>query len=142
MQSLDNIIPKLILILKKRGFKKYRTTWVKENGEITIVVNVQKSQYSSDIWYYNFGIGFKRFYDKPITSISKCDIIYRLNKNGNEISATTVAAVLDTWEKYFGSLEKLRIQAIEDKIPPLISSRARKFLTTMYDEKTGDGSLS
>ena len=142
MKSIEIIITQLIPLLKKRGYKKYRTTWVKMNGEITIVFNIQKSQYSGDIWYYNYGIGFKRFYGKPITSISRCDIIYRLGKNGNEISASTAVAVLDTWEKYYGSLDKLRVQAIEDKIPPFISGRARTFLTTVLDlDQSGDGSL-
>lgn len=130
MSSLEIIINQLVTPLKDRGYKKNHTTWFKENGEITIVFNLQKSQYSTDIWYYNYGIGFKHFFDNPINSISKCDIIYRLDRDGNEIPISTVVSVVDSWEKFFGSIDKLRIQAMEDKIPPLISARARSFLTS------------
>ena len=150
MSAIEIITNQLITPLKNRGYKKNHTTWFKENGEITIVFNLQKSQYSTDIWYYNYGIGFNQFFDKPITSISKCDIIYRLDKDGNETPVSTVVSVVDSWEKYFGSIDKLRIQAMEDKIPPMISARARTFLTSTITisepqktgKKTGDGSLS
>ena len=131
MKTVEITINQLVQPLKDRGYKKRRTTWSKENGDITIVFNLQKSQYSADVWYYNYGIGFKVFYHEPITTIEKCDIVYRLDKDGNEIPAATAVSVVDTWEKYFGSLDKLRIQAVEDKIPPMISARARTYLTTV-----------
>ncbi len=118
----------LIQPLKQRGYKKNRTTWYKDNNEITIIFNLQKSQYSGELWYYNFGIGFNIFFNKPIKTISMCDIIYRLSKDGNEVPISKVVDILDTWEKYFGSIEKLREQAIKDKIPPFISGRAKAYL--------------
>ena len=54
----------LIEKLKERGFKKSKLTWIKSNEELTVIFNIQKSQYSNDNWYYNLGIGINVLHEK------------------------------------------------------------------------------
>ena len=64
--------------LKQNGYKKNKLTWYKSDGRVTVVFSVQKSQYGSDLWYYNFGIGLNELEGRTINTISKCCIIERL----------------------------------------------------------------
>ena len=123
----------LIQNLKGRGYKKKRLTWYKEEADITIVFQIQKSQYSSQVWYYIFGVGINSFFETPITSISQCDIVEKLEQsmNGKIITTEHVLKAIGIWEEKYGTLSFLRKVAIEGHLPAQSTLKAIRFLTTI-----------
>ncbi len=125
--------------LKDRGFKKAKLTWYRSDNDITILLNIQKSQYSKEIWYYNLGFGINQLHEKAIHSIYACDIIYRLDQrvNGKWVSGERLIAIFDKWIEKYGSLEELRTHAIEGTLPGVIGKDTMTFLTTVVFSSKG-----
>ena len=117
-------------ILKKMGYKKNRLTWFRKLEELTIVFNIQKSQYADDIWYYQYGIGIHDLAGDRISSISKCDILCRFDQtiNGKKLQTEDLRWILERWSEKYGSLERLRAAAREGTMPQITSVRAREYL--------------
>ena len=55
--NAETIGEQMAPILKEQGYRKNRLTWFRQLEELTIVFNIQKSQYAEDTWYYQYGIG-------------------------------------------------------------------------------------
>ena len=104
-------------ILKDMGYKKNRLTWFGKLEELTIVFNIQKSQYADDIWYYQYGIGIHDLAGDRISSISKCDILCRFDQtiNGKKLQTEDLRWILERWSEKYGSLERLRAADSETK---------------------------
>ena len=117
-------------ILKEMGYKKNRLTWFRKLEELTIVFNIQKSQYADDIWYYQYGIGIHDLVGDRISSISKCDILCRFDQtiNGKKLQTEDLRWILERWSEKYGSLERLRTAAREGTLPQITSVRAREYL--------------
>ena len=120
--------------LKQAGFRKKDLNWYRNLGEVTVVLNIQKSQFSPDIWYYNYGFGINCFYSEPITGIRECDITYRFDQSLNQQTLTPddVARILQMWIDNYGSVEKLRSLAYRGKLPPATTERVKHFLLSGY----------
>lgn len=135
MQTLAEIADALSAPLKQRGYKKRALTWYRRFEHTTVVFAIRKSQFSSDVWYYNFGVGINSFFDSDITSISRCDILYRLDQtlNGVRVSPEHLIRVLELWETDYGKdLQTLRRKAAEDKLPRTATQKAVRYLTMNY----------
>ncbi len=131
--KLDTIIEKIKEPMKSNGYKKKNLNWFKTNGTITLLFNIQKSQYGSDLWYYNFGIGLNELKDKPISYISMCQITERLDMklNGKELSPDILLKAILSWENKYGDLKKLQNKAFEGKLPKTTTRHALTYLTTV-----------
>ena len=117
-------------ILKDMGYKKNRLTWFRKLEELTIVFNIQKSQYADDIWYYQYGIGIHDLAGDRISSISKCDILCRFDQtiNGKKLQTEDLRWILERWSEKYGSLERLRAADREGTLPQITSVRVREYL--------------
>ena len=117
-------------ILKELGYRKNRLTWFRHLEELTIVFNIQKSQYADDTWYYQYGIGIHDLAENTINSISKCDILCRFDQtiNGKTLQAEDLKWILERWTKKYGSLERLRAAAGEGTLPQITTVRAKEYL--------------
>lgn len=133
MLICDELIDDLKKPLKEKGYKKNRYNWYKAIDNLIVVFSIQHSQYGKDLWYYNFGIGINELENKPITSISKCQIVERLDAeiNGKMLSADNLIQAITHWEEKYGDIKKLRIKAVENKLPPMTTKQAVTYLTTI-----------
>lgn len=131
--ELDKIIEAVRVPLKNNGYKKKDMNWYKINDTLSVVFNIQRSQYDADLWYYNFGIGINDLEVKPITTITKCHITDRIDKaiNGKEIPPDIILKAIYCWESKYGDLGKLRVMAIENKLPKASTRQAISYLTSV-----------
>ena len=56
---LSQFIGKMNTLLKEKSFIKKNLNWVKDDGEVYLIINIQKSQWSKKI-YLNWGIFIKQ----------------------------------------------------------------------------------
>ena len=131
--KLNELICELAPLLKQQGFKKQGLVWYKENSELTVIFSVQRSQYGNDLWYYNFGIGINALEDKPIRSISKTHIRSRLDMKMKDIyfTADVLSQAVQRWTDDYGEISKLRICAIENRLPAMSASQEITYLTAI-----------
>ena len=132
-EALRTMTEPLSAALKDRGYRKQKLTWFQRFEDTTVVFAVQKSQFSADVWYYQYGIGINAFYDTEIRSLSRCDIVYRLNQTLNGVCVTPehLLRVLELWETDYGKdLRQLRRKAVENKLPRTTSQKAIRYLTS------------
>ena len=131
--ELDKLIETIREPLKNNGYKKKNITWYKVCDTLSIVFSIQKSQFGADLWYYNFGIGINELEVKPITTITKCHIIDRIDKaiKGKEITPDVLLKAIDNWEDKYGDIGKLRMKAIENKLPKMTTRQAISYLTSV-----------
>lgn len=115
---------------KSRGYKKRRLTWYKRYPSTTILFWLQKSQFSKDVWYYNFCVGFNAFRAQEITSYDHCDIVQRFDQifDGRVLTAEFLIAYLDKWEERYSALQNIRALAREDRLPRDTTLRAKAYL--------------
>lgn len=130
--ELEKIIEAIKEPLKNKGYKKKNNNWYKLCDTLSIVFSIQKSQYGADFWYYNFGIGINKLEVKPITTITKCHIIDRIDKTikGKEIPPDVLLNAIYNWENKYGDIGELRIRAIENKLPKMTTRQAISYLTS------------
>lgn len=119
--------------LKQRGFHKKNLSWNKQTDDVTILFNIQKSIYGSDVWYYNFGICINSIHEKKVMSLSGCDMVYRIEQRirGKWVTQDTLLKLLDIWIEKYGTVDKLHIHAISNTLPAPISKQALSYLTTV-----------
>ena len=130
IKELEN---ELIVPLKKMGFRKKRLTWIKQEEQISIVFNIQRSQYSPDIWYYNYGVAVNKLHN-GVRGITQCDVLQRFDQyfRGKKLSSHDVITILEMWINKYGTIYKLHCSAIEGRLPEFVTSAARRYLTTVY----------
>lgn len=117
-------------ILKEMGYRKNRLTWFRKLEELTIVFNIQKSQYADDTWYYQYGVGIHDLAGEKISSISKCDILCRFDQeiNGKTLKAEDLKWILERWTGKYGSVERLRAAAREGTLSQITTVRVKEYL--------------
>ena len=117
-------------ILKEMGYRKNRLTWFRKLEELTIVFNIQKSQYADDTWYYQYGVGIHDLAGEKISSISKCDILCRFDQeiNGKTLKAEDLKWILERWTGKYGSVERLRAAASEVTLSQITTVRVKEYL--------------
>ena len=133
MYLLNDIIQDLSKVLKLNGYKKGRMTWYKKAGKLSIVFAIQKSQFCVNTWYYSFGIGLSDLAKKEVTSMTDCQIQYRIDNvvNGIMLTVDNISQLVIKWEKMYGTLQQLRICAIESRLPLQTTSAAIRYLTSV-----------
>ena len=128
--NAETIGEQMAPILKEQGYRKNRLTWFRQLEELTIVFNIQKSQYAEDTWYYQYGIGIHDLAGDKINSISECDILCRFDQiiNGKTLKAEDLKWILERWTEKYGSLERLRAAAGGGTLPQITTVRAKEYL--------------
>lgn len=130
MTELSNIIEHMSKCLHEKGYKKTRLNYIKHQDGLTIIFAIQKSENANDQWYYNVGTAIDQLHNKPVTDISDCDIVQRLDRTlgGMPITAEILEKGIELWEKGWGNMESLRRKAIEDKLPLKTTIEVKRFL--------------
>lgn len=131
--SLDEIASELAHLLKAQGYKKQKLNWFRSDDGITIAFTIQKSYYSSQTWYYCFGVSINAFHEKDIRSAHSCEIQERFDSaiGGKVLGPRDILNILKMWEHRFGTMEKLRSSAVQGKLPRVSSVSAIKYLTSV-----------
>ena len=132
MITAEQYAETIITSLKKREFYKSKLSWYKKQDGVTILLNIQKSQYGADVWYYNFGIGINALH-KRITSINNCDMVYRIEQRiqGKWVDQEALIRILDRWLDKYGTIEKMHKHALAGTLPASIDRVALVYLTTV-----------
>ena len=80
-----------------------------------------------------YDIGINELEVKPITTITKCHIIDRIDKaiKGKEITPDILLKAIDNWEDKYGDIGKLQMKAIENKLPKMTTRQAISYLTSV-----------
>lgn len=133
MSKKQELIAKLIPLLKEKGYKKKSSTWYKETPDLVILFHIQHSNYSQDEYSIILGIAIKAIKNNKGLSLTG-DITHEIsskNEKGEFLSSETLIRILEFWEQQFGNLIELRKKAVEGKLPICSSGKAITFLTTV-----------
>lgn len=71
-------------IMKEFGFRKKRSTWYRENEEVIMVVNLQRSTWGK-YFYLNVGVLIKALNNTKDPPEHKCHIRDRIEENGPDM---------------------------------------------------------
>lgn len=129
----EEIVENLTLFLKEKGYKKNKYNWHKQNANLTVVFSIQRSQYGKELWYYNLGIGINDLVNGNISTISKCQVVERLENKikGVTLTAVELSKMIIYWESEYGDISKLRIKALENRLPKITTRQVISYLTTV-----------
>lgn len=126
--DLNQLTEKIKNPLKEMGYKKHNYTWVKKNDdEICIIVNFQRSQYGGS-FYMNLGIyinslGIKQF---PNICLADCQMQERINITREK--PELFIQIVKKWEEWYGSYELIREKALSRKMPMMTDKRVYTYL--------------
>lgn len=133
MSQKQELIDKLIPLLKEKGYKKKDHTWYKETADLVILFHIQHSYYSQTEYSIILGVAIKAINNNKGLSLNG-DITHEIsskNEKGEFLSPEILVSVLEFWEQQFGDLTKLRKKAVEGNLPICSSGKAITFLTTV-----------
>lgn len=130
MITLDDILADLTPRLKVLGYKKRKLVWHKRKEGLSVVFGIQKSQYASDVWYYQLGICLEELASGGV-SLGQCQITYRMDHITDNVLVTAdmLVRILNSWEERYGEMGKLRLCAVQGQLPLLTTQQARSYLT-------------
>lgn len=104
--------------MKEKGYKKRSTTWTKKaDDEISLVVNIQGSQYNKADFYINLGIYIHALGTKEQPSISDCQMRERINTPVDTVDL--FCSIVDKWEDWYGTYPKIYERVLQGKTPQL-----------------------
>lgn len=119
LYSASDVEKNVSVFLRQRGYRKNKLTWIKSKEDLSVVFNIQRSQWANDTWYYNFGIVLHKFCAGKITSISQSHIQTRV-QSGSECKSMTLKKIenmIECWEREYGTIEELCKKAKQHLIP-------------------------
>lgn len=111
--------------MKNNGYKKRNTTWVKKCGDISVVVNIQSSQFDKEIFYINLGVYICSLGSKEFPLISDCHMMERVDTPVRSVDF--FEQIVDKWEQWYGTRSGIYNSLIEGKKPMLISKQAYSY---------------
>lgn len=114
----DELAAAVKTYMKEKGYKKRGTTWTKRtDDEISLVVNIQGSQYDKEQYYINLGIYVHALGTKGQPSISDCHMRERINTPVD--TAELFCGIADKWEEWYGTYNKIYERVLQGKMPQL-----------------------
>lgn len=103
------------------GFKRKSDTWCSEKEQVTILVNLQKSQYSRQ-YYVNCGISLKCLGGNPPKREHLCHVRFRLTAIAPAADCRLIDSIFDLEDETLADGER------REKISSLIRHLALPFL--------------
>lgn len=137
MNHFEDLVFEITPKVKELGYKKNRFTWYKIREGLTVVFSLQKSQFDSNCWYYNYGICLHDIAEGNVHTISACQIKYRLDNivNGVLLSPDDILNLLKKWDLMYGDIKLLKLSAVQGKLPIQSTQKAIGYLTTVNISK-------
>ena len=112
----SELVSEIKPLLKNMGYKKRNTTWIKKSDDnISIVVNIQGSQYDKEDHYINLGVYINDLGTKEIPSILDCHLMERVRTDID--SAQMMIKIVEKWEDWYGTHDRIRGKISEQKMP-------------------------
>lgn len=127
--NLEETAESLAMLLKRMGYRKNRLVWRKQTDDIAILFWIQRSQYSKDVWYYLWGVYIPEIDESKNASSASCQIRYRAENRS--LSDESVIRLVKKWEELYGSMRKLRVAALEGRLPADSTQEAVSYLTSV-----------
>ncbi|WP_161966132.1 DUF4304 domain-containing protein [Steroidobacter cummioxidans] len=113
-------------LLKSGGFKRYGTTWRRDQVESIAVFNVQKSQWGGGIFYVNLGTYFRSLGDDALPTENKCHVRVRLDiEDPGKVAANALS-----WFAARAVLRDAALLAEEDSKRGLVFKEVRRAVVT------------
>lgn len=133
MICLDELVKLISVKAKNRGYKKAGLTWYKDKADLTVILSIQKSQFDTKTWYYNYGICLHGISSEKYHILNACQIRYTVDcvPDGVALNSDDVISLLEKWEDMYGNLKLLRIRAVQGKLPIQSTLDAIRYLTTV-----------
>jgi len=133
MKQLETIVDEISSLLKGTEYRKNRLSWYKVKDSLTVVLSIQKSQYSSNSWYYYFGICLHEIAGSNSRTMSNCQIKYRVNNVVDNVllPSESIVHLLNRWDSMYGDLLQLRIHAIQGDLPIESTLKAIQYLSSV-----------
>ena len=105
---------------------------VYKKRDVTVVFSIQKSQFSSEVWYYYFGICINALASNDAKSISACHVTYQIHHmiDGVMLDSSMLCRLIERWETMYGTLYLLRKSAIKGRLSGIIDGAALTYLTS------------
>ena len=117
--------------LKQIGYKKRGQNWRKDKKSIAIAFTIQNSQYDHNTFYLCFGVNVQSVDETKSFNAASFHIQDRIDRSKVNIDQAKYAVEL--WEEKYGTLEKLRVAAIENRLPLFSDRRAISYLTSISE---------
>ena len=131
MTNKHELIAEMTEYMKQNGYKKRRQNWRKDKGEIAIAFTIHNSQYDNNMFYLCFGVNIQSVNETQSYNATSFNIQDRID--GNRVTIDQAKYAVKLWEEKYGTIEKLRVAAIEDRMPIYCDKKARTYLTTILD---------
>ena len=113
--SKEELLNQLKPKMKNLGFRKKNNTWVTKNDKISIILNIQGSQFSTSEYYVNLGINLNELNSEEFPPIHKCHLVERVSVDIDTIER--LIDILNLWIKWYGDIKSLKEKAINNKMP-------------------------
>ena len=134
MLTKEELVAGLAVLLKEKGCRKNRQTWSRKKEGLTLVLNIQNSQWDKETYYINLGVHLDALDpDRKTVCFSNCQIVQSIpacDADGKQYPPEKVSAIFDLWDEWYGTLEKLRNRATNNQMPTVTSAEAWTYLTT------------
>ena len=119
MKNTD-LLDELKVEMKRRGFRKTRTPWRKDSGDVIAVFNVQTSQWDSADYYLNLGVYLKCLGDDLAPPEYKCHVRTRLQPE--DMATADIVDRAMSWFDARATLSEVRALAEDDSLCGLVSN--------------------
>ncbi|MBE6902192.1 MAG: DUF4304 domain-containing protein [Ruminococcaceae bacterium] len=130
MLTKEQIICEITPLMRELGFKKRKTTWYLCKDDITVVFNIQNSQYDRDAYYINLGTNIKKLNNVIYPSISSCCLWQRIDVDF--ISCSQIVQTVKLWIAWYGSIEAIRSKVVEKRMPMTTKKVLYEYISTLY----------
>lgn len=114
-------------VLKKKGFKKIKTTWRKTTDQLVFVLNIQRSQWSEGEYYINLALYIKALGTEVNPSEYRCHIRSRIDNKVKECSS--ICEEILYWFEKHGDIERLRSLLQENELQMMVTVDAQNYLS-------------
>lgn len=131
MMDKYELITEMTGYLKQIGYKKCGQNWRKDNESIAIAFKIQNSQYDRNMFYLCFGVHVQPVDETKSFNAASFHIQDRID--GSKVNIDQVKYAVKLWEEKYGTLEKLKIAAIENRLPLFSDRRVISYLTSISD---------
>jgi len=110
--SKSAFLNEVTALLKARHFKKKRTTWHLDQGEVIAVFNVQTSQWDNDNYYINVGVYLKNLGRRLEPPECECHVRNRIDPEEKSASQIVVKAM--RWFQERATTAEVKARAVAD----------------------------
>jgi len=115
---------------KNDGFFKKNKTWHKAIKDVTLVCDVQVSQWNNNDFYINIGIIVRKLDDIHPISTGNLHLWDRIDQK-KQLTIDKVYSSIQEWFSHYDTLEKIETAYKKKQLPSLVRWDLRKYLENL-----------